>query len=231
VGDREAFHLLRANLRYFNFDEQVRSVVVTSTAPAEGKSTIAWNLTAAAATAGTKSLLIEAELRRPTLVREFHLADTDGLTEVLAGEADLWASVQQLPVAPASDGGADVLRTMDVLVAGRVPPNPTDLLESNRMRQIIEEAEGAYSLVVIDAPPVPVVSDAIPLMRAAGGVLVVVRLGQTTRDAANHLRRQLEGLNARVLGAVINGIQRQDGYYGSAQTYAEQYDGARVSQV
>lgn len=218
AGEMEAFHMLRANLRYFEADRQIRSVVVTSAAPGEGKSTVAWNLAAASANAGNRVLLIEAELRKPVFVRDFKLDDTRGLVQILAENAEPDSVVRHLPGPPARNGdGNDA--GMDVIAAGGVPPNPTDLLESDRMAQLIRAAEEDYDLVVIDTPPVSVVSDAIPILKIVDGVIAVTLLGSTSRDAAGHLRRQLEGLNVNFLGVVINGISSKDGYYGSAYGY------------
>jgi polysaccharide biosynthesis transport protein len=113
------------------------------------------------------------------------------------------------------DGG----RTLDVVLAGALPPNSTDLMESERMREILKEAEREYELVVIDTPPTSVVSDAIPLVTQVSGVIVVSRLEKTTRDAASHLHSQLEHLDAPVLGVVVNGLDVKRGGYGYADGY------------
>ena len=224
AGEMEAFHMLRANLRYFETDRAINSVVVTSAAPSEGKSTVAWNLAAASANAGNRVLLIEAELRRPTFVREFKLQQSDGLVQILADGAAPATVTRRISGTSASNG--DGGPGMDVIVAGGIPPNPTDLLDSNRMEALVRAAEREYDLVVIDTPPVSVVSDAIPLLKIADGVIAVSLLGTTSRDAAGHLRRQLESLGANFLGVVINGISSHDGYYGSVYGYAEHYEPA-----
>ena len=224
-GEMEAFHMLRANLRYFEADRAIKSVVVTSAAPGEGKSTVAWNLAAANANAGNRVLLVEAELRRPTLVREFKLTRSSGLVQILAEGAAPEDVIRRVsgPTEVNGDGGPG----MDVIVAGGIPPNPTDLLDSARMADLIRKAEREYDLVVIDTPPVSVVSDAIPLLKMADGVIAVTLLGTTSRDAALHLRKQLDSLGANFLGVVINGISSHDGYYGSAYGYAEEYESAK----
>lgn len=224
-GEMEAFHMLRANLRYFEADRAIKSVVVTSAAPGEGKSTVAWNLAAANANAGNRVLLIEAELRRPTLVREFKLQRSPGLVQILA-EGAAPADVIRRISGPTEVNGDGAGPGMDVIVAGGIPPNPTDLLDSARMAELIRTAEQEYDLVVIDTPPVSVVSDAIPLLKMADGVIAVTLLGTTSRDAAAHLRKQLDSLGANFLGVVINGISSHDGYYGSAYGYAEEYESA-----
>ncbi len=222
-GEAEAFRMLRANLRYFNVDRQIDSVLITSSAPADGKSTVAMHLASAAAAAGSRVALIEADLRHPTLARRLGLPLDTGLSQVLAGQAsDLHDVAHRVPVVGRRRGDADY-RTMDVLVAGPIPPNPTDLIESERMRDVIRSAEAGYDLVVIDTPPTSVVSDAIPLVKEVSGVIVVCRLGKTSRESASHLRQQLENLEANTLGIVINSVGRQSRYYGYGYGYGYGY--------
>jgi polysaccharide biosynthesis transport protein len=214
-GVGEAFRMLHANLRFFDFDTPVRSVAITSPGPEEGKSTVAWNLAAAAAAAASRVLLIDADLRHPAFESRYGIS-APGLTAVLTG-GEPAESIVSVPVTPgAGDGPA-----MHVLPAGVLPPNPTDLLLSDRMRWLIGEATARYDLVVIDTPPTSIVSDAIPVVKEVSGVIVVTRVGRTPREAAIHLSHQLENLGARVLGVVANGLSgREPGYYGYAYGYA-----------
>jgi polysaccharide biosynthesis transport protein len=218
----EAFRMLRANLRYYNVDQTVRSVLVTSPQPGDGKSTVAWNLASAAASGGARTLLLEADLRRPSLGRWMHEAPRVGLSGLLSHQGDLQDVVTT--VSFGEGNGAGPTHEIDVIFAGPIPPNPDELIESDRMRDIIETAERDYDLVVIDTPPTSVVSDAIPLIKEVSGVLVVARVGRTTRDSATHLAHQLQNLNARVLGVVVNHLrQRRHGY---GYTYAYGYEAA-----
>jgi capsular exopolysaccharide synthesis family protein len=220
VGEEESFRMLRANLRYFNVDHPIRSVLITSAAPGEGKSTVAWNLAAAAASTGSPVLLVEADLRHPSLAAsENNLRPRPGLSDVLAGQANVENAVQATPIpARAPDGKAR--ETMDVLVAGALPPNPDDLLESERMQAILESASSRYELVILDTPPTSVVSDAVPLIREVDGVIVVTRIGTTTREAAVELRSQLEDLGAPILGVVVNAVRARVAGYGYGYKYA-----------
>jgi capsular exopolysaccharide synthesis family protein len=222
AGDAEAFRMLRANLRYFNVDREIRSVLVTSPAPADGKSTIAWNLASAAAGTGAEVLLIEADLRHPSIARVFaHMDPKRGLTTVLSGYAALEEAIQKVTIHEREYGSSSA-RVMNVLPAGPLPPNPVDLIESKRMRELVRQAQSDYDLVVIDTPPTSVVSDAIPLVKQVSGVIVVVRLGQSTREAVLHLRDQLEHLGAPTLGVVVNALSRDGAYgYGYGYGYAE----------
>lgn len=218
----EAFQMLRANLRYFNVDRDIKSVLITSAAPGDGKTTVAWNLASAASSSGTNALVIEADLRHPRLSASLGSQSTQGLSTVLSGEIELEEAVQQVPVAEGRNGR--VPRTVDVLLAGPIPPNPADLLESDRMRELIKEAEGGYDLVVIDTPPTSVVSDAIPLLSEVGGVVVVGRLGKSTREAVGHLKNQLENLDAPTLGVVVNAMRAGRDPYGYGYAYGYAYE-------
>jgi len=214
TGESEVFRLLRARLRYFNVDKDVTTILVTSAAPADGKSTVAWHLarTAAELAPDASVLLLEADLRRPSLARASGLPAVPGLSELLSHEASFEGSVQRVPVAP---GGSSPGRaSVNLITSGALPPNPTELLESNRMRDLLRRLAGVFDLVIIDAPPTLFVSDAIPLIRQVDGVLVVGRLRHTRRDAARHLRDQLAQLSAPSLGLVLNGVKFSDtGYY------------------
>jgi succinoglycan biosynthesis transport protein ExoP len=224
TNEAEPMRMLRANLRYFNVDREVRSVLVTSAAPGEGKSTVAKHLASAAASTGERVLLLEADLRRPTLKTRMQLKSDYGLSQVLAGTCSLRSAIEQTEVA----GSGGERRSLSVLASGPIPPNPTDLIESDRMRQVLKAVSDKYDLVVIDTPPTSVVSDAIPLVKNVDGVLVVARLGKTTRDASVHLRDQLNNLGAYVLGVVVNSVTRgsMSGYaygYGYGYGYAAEY--------
>ena len=222
-GDAEAFRMLRANLVYFNVDHQISSVLVTSSTPGDGKSTVSMHLAFAAAAAGSRTLLIEADLRHPTLARRLGLPSDRGLSQLLAGQLKSFAqAVHRVPVAAQRSKGG-VAPTIDALLSGPVPPNPTDLIESDRMQRVLDAAQERYDLVVIDTPPTSVVSDTIPLVKRVSGVIVVCRLGRTTRDSARHLHNQLENLEANTIGVVVNGIGRQTGGYGSAYGYGYGY--------
>lgn len=219
--ESEIFRLLRAQLRYFNVDREIRTILVTSAAPAEGKSTVAWNLARTAAAAGGEEsvVLLEADLRRPTVARLANLNPAPGLSESLSGSGS-WEEVMQTVALP--DGA------LDVMVAGGLAPNPTELFESKRFKTLLAELANRYRLVVIDAPPALVVSDPLPLIQAVDGVVVVARVGRTRRDQAAALREQLEKLHAPVLGLVINGVQV--GVGSSYYDYGYYADSSRTSQ-
>jgi capsular exopolysaccharide synthesis family protein len=217
--EAEAFRMLRANLRYFNVDQGIRSILVTSAVPEEGKSTVVWNLACAAAGAGERVLVVEADLRRPQFADSAaEITPLPGLTDVLAGQATLDNVIQKIGAAELGLPTGNH-RHVDVVVAGPLPPNPGDLIESRRMIETIQQAERAYDLVVIDSPPTSIVSDAIPLMREVSGVLVVARLGKTSREQVMRLRNQLANLDAPLLGAVVNSVSGERVAYGYMHGY------------
>ncbi|HKP91732.1 MAG TPA: polysaccharide biosynthesis tyrosine autokinase [Thermoleophilaceae bacterium] len=222
--DAEAFRMLRASLRYFNVDHDIKSVLITSAEPGDGKSTVALHLAFAAADAGTRTLLIEADLRRPTLAKALRVPAAPGLTNVLTGSATLRSAMKTLRV-PGRGERSSAPRALDVVLSGPIPPNPTDLLESERLRQVVREAEQEYDLVIIDTPPTSVVSDAIPLVSQTSGVIVVVRSDKTNRDGLRQLRDQLANLDARLLGVVLNSLGRDVESYAYAYTSSYSFEG------
>lgn len=197
----EAFRTLRTNLQFVRLDSPLKSVVVTSAIPGEGKSTVAANLAIAMAQGGKSVILVDADLRRAKQHQLFNLPNKVGLTNLLLGTAGLEAlqgtSVQGLKV----------------LTSGVLPPNPAELLGSSEMVRVIEQLEAQADLVIFDAPPLMAVTDAAVLGAKVSGVLLVYRLGKTARDGIARARRLLENANARILGVVANG-DRPDGRSG-----------------
>ena len=206
-GDH-SIDMLQARLRYFKVDGRLRSVLVTSCAPQEGKSTIALHLARASAisTRG-RVLLLEADLRRPAIARASGLHAGPGLSDVLAGDYDYQHVVQTVPLAPSSNGSGEA-SGLDVIVAGPVPPNPGQLIESDRLRALLLELSTDYDLVIVDSGPALVVPDPLALMAQVDGVLVVCRMGSITRDLAIHLRDEFVAAHAPVVGVVANRVKR-----------------------
>jgi capsular exopolysaccharide synthesis family protein len=211
--EAEAFRMLRAHLRYFNIDRDVRTVLVSSATSGEGKSTVARHLALAAASMGTRVLLIEADLRRPSLAERLGQTRDTGLGEVLIGALPVAEAIRSVHV-PSGMNGAAASVELDVLLVGAIPPNPAELIESRAMEELLAWASEHYELVLIDTPPLTVVSDAIPLLRRVDGVVIVSRLGESTTDAAERMRSRLASLGAPMLGVVGNAYvdRKLDGY-------------------
>lgn len=202
--EAEAFQILRANLHYLNTDQELRSVVVTSAGVGDGKSTVSLNLAKADAIVGKKVLLVEADIRRPQLAGLLGLRADRGLTTFLSDPSKALSEVtHRVPVGPSSDGQGSPT-TLDVVVAGPVPDNPSALIDSDRMRALIRQAERTYDFVVLDTAPASMVADPISLMSEVTAVVIVGRVGKITSAEANSLREQLERINAPGFGLVAN---------------------------
>jgi Mrp family chromosome partitioning ATPase/capsular polysaccharide biosynthesis protein len=224
-AENEAFRTLRAALRYFNVDTDVRSVMVVSHEAQAGKSTVAWNLAQAAA-ASSRAIIVETDLRASCLGQRHKLRLGPGLAEVLTGQASMDDAIQSihLPHGGSANGngngnGNGNARRLDVMVGGATPPNPSELLESHVMQQTLAELASRYDFIVIDTAPLGVVSDAYPLVRGVDGVIIVSRIRSSRRDAAERLRERLSQLRAPLLGVVVNGGRRRKGSYGYGQGY------------
>jgi len=206
----EAFRKLRTNLMYMNVDNPPRVVVVTSPLPRDGKSTVAANLAAAIDSSGENVVLIDGDLRRPTVATWFGLVEGVGLTDVLAGRIPVEDALQTPVEHP----------NLRVLGAGAIPPNPSELLGSQVMRQLLQKLS-ADALVLIDAPPLLPVTDAALLTANADGALVVVSAGKTLDTQLGSALDHLSDVEAKALGVVLNRVSPRDAGNG----YYDQYSG------
>ena len=188
----ESFRQLRTNLRFVDVDNEPRRIVVTSALAGEGKSTVSANIARLVAQAGTPVLLIDADLRRPMIATTFEIDGAVGLTQALAGDVN----VREVIV----DSG---LANLSLLPAGRIPPNPSELLGSLRMKQFIDDLAHDY-LVILDAPPLLPVTDAGLLSAFCDGALLVQAAGKTQIEQSQQCRRILDQVGSRLLGVVLN---------------------------
>jgi capsular exopolysaccharide synthesis family protein len=166
-------------------------------------------------------MLLEADLRRPTVAQQLDIRSGPGVSDVLIGAASLSKATQIVDLDSRSVAGGGG-RTLDVLVAGAtLPPNPGELIESHAMESLLEQVKSTYDLVVIDTPPLTAVSDAFPLLRKVDGVIIVGRVGRNRRDVAERLHETLTGAGAPLLGVVANGFKSgRLGSYGYGYGYA-----------
>lgn len=203
----EAVRTLRSNLRFSAADRALSSLLVTSPGADDGKSTIAANLALAAAGAGQRVILVDADLRRPSLHRFFAVPNDTGLTSVLVGDASMEQALLELP----ADG-------LVLLTSGPLPPNPIELLEAEALGRLIARLQERADLVVFDSPPLLAVADGQILSSRLDGTLLVVAVGSTGRETARHATELLRRAGARVLGLVANKLRRLHGaryYYAS----------------
>lgn len=208
----EAFRQIRTNVAFASVDQTLSSLVVTSAVPAEGKTTLAINLGVTFARNGQRVVIVDADLRRPSLAEYLGLESAVGLTSVLIGDVPLEHALQSW-----GDG------LLTVLPSGALPPNPSELLGSGHMQALIKELEARFDLVIFDTPPVLPVTDAAVLANVAGGVVLVTRVGKTTRDRLHRAREALDKVGARSLGVVANWVP---GGEGKAYDYRYGYRGA-----
>jgi len=211
--ENESFRTLRATLRYFSVDKEIESVLLTSYSAQVGKSTVSWNLACVACTS-SRVILVETDLRKPSLARQQGVKIGPGLSEVLTHQVGLESAIQtvSMDTTHSSDDGPGT--SVDVIVAGSVPPNPAELLESQTMVGTLETLREDYDLVIVDTSPIGVVSDAFPLVSQVDGVVIVARVGASKRDEARQLRLQLDRLDAPLLGVVANDVKgKRGGYY------------------
>jgi len=206
----EAYRTLRTNLDFSSFDKPLRTMVVTSAGPEEGKSTTLANLAVTMAQTGKKVILADCDLRRPSQHEIFGLRNDRGVTSMMvmsaAMETPPFQSIAAVP---------DLL----ILTSGPTPPNPSEILGSQRMTEIIEALKKRADMVLFDAPPIIAVTDAAVLAAKLDGVLLVVNAGKTKRDHAQKAKALLEKVNARLVGAVLNNVKLEPSLH---RYYAEQ---------
>ena len=208
-----SFEMLQTNLGFTVSDKELRVILVTSATPGEGKSFVAANLALAAAYVGRRVLLVDADMRRPRQHRIWEIHNLLGLSNILVGQAQLENAVQE--VSP----------LVNMLPAGKIPPNPVALLDSQRMADLVEEASQDYDFVIIDSPPLTAVTDPLLIGKYVDGLLLVVRPGQVEYSAVTAAKSLLNQAKVPILGMVVNGIGKESGYGG--YYYASGYYGGK----
>jgi non-specific protein-tyrosine kinase len=197
----EAYRTLRTNIQFSSLDKPLQTLLATSTVPDEGKSTTLANLAVTMAQAEQRVILVDCDLRRPTIHTLFNLPNDMGLTSMILANDDSMLPLQQTGVPG-----------LQVLTSGPQPPRPADILGSRRMEAIIERLRAEADVVLFDTPPLIAVSDAAVLATRVDGVLLVLKAHHTTRDHARHAREMLERGKANVVGVVLNNAEVEQGY-------------------
>ncbi|SDK40092.1 CpsD/CapB family tyrosine-protein kinase [Alkalibacterium thalassium] len=199
----EQFRTIRTNVQFSMVDETLRTIVVTSAGPASGKSTVSANLAATFASKEKKVLLVDADLRKPTVHKIFKVRNNDGLTTLLT---DRKANLEEMIYRTHSEG-------LYILTSGAIPPNPAELLSSKRMEEIKQEMLDYFDLIIFDMPPLLAVTDAQVMASKTDGVLFVIPKGQANKDEVFKAKDLLEKVQANVLGAVLNRVDKSDDSY------------------
>lgn len=198
----EQFRTVRTNIQFSSVDEEVRFLTVTSSSPAEGKSTITANLAVVFAQQGKRVLIIDADLRKPTVHYTFRIGNHAGLTNVLTKQKTLQETVY-----------VTEQENLWVLPSGPIPPNPSELLGSKGMMALLEQVKEDYDMIIFDTPPVLAVTDSQVLANVTDGVVLVVSSGRTETEDAKKAKELLESAQAKILGVVLNNKKAQDSQY------------------
>lgn len=203
---QEAYKTLRTNVRFFLRGEGCQRLCITSASASEGKSITLLNLAISIAKAGQKVLLIDADLRRPAVARLLVEKAAPGLSNILAGLVDTEEALRK-----------DIYPNLDIIFSGDMPPNPSELLGNEKMKELIETMAPQYDYILVDTPPVNVVSDACIVANLLDGVLMLVRQGRSKKEAVRRAVANLELTGAKILGFILNGIplekRKSYGYY------------------
>jgi len=198
----ESYRTLRTNLQYSSFDEEYKVIVVTSAEPGEGKSTTAGNLALSIAEGDKKVVLIDCDLRKPSLHKKFEISNTAGLSDVIVGKESI------------SVVGHRHNNNLTILTSGKIPPNPSEMLGSKSMKALIDALKKVFDYVILDTPPVQAVTDAQILSNRADGTILVVRAEKTKKDSVVNSINLLKKVNANIIGTVLNGVDtKRNNYY------------------
>lgn len=202
----ESYRTLRTNINFSSFDKKVKTIAVTSSMPGEGKSTICANLAVVMAENGCKTILIDCDQRRPRLHMLFNISNEKGLSDLLIGNIQFSEAVQRTEIS-----------NLNIISAGTNPPNPSELVSSDKMKNFIEGLKETYDYIILDTPPVAIVTDAQILSTYSDGCVLVVASAEVEKGEAVKAKELLEKVNARILGVVLNkiDIKHKDysGYY------------------
>jgi capsular exopolysaccharide synthesis family protein len=204
----EQYRTIRTNVEFASVDQELSTLLVTSSGPSEGKSSTTANLGVVFAQQGKRVLLIDGDLRKPTVHYTFKLDNRIGLSTVLVGDKTLEEAVKETDVP-----------NLDILTCGPIPPNPSELLGSKAMKQMLQIAQETYDVIIFDTPPVLAVTDAQILANICDGTIIVARSEQTEYEAIQKAKELLEPANAKMLGIVLNDVPQTKSttyyYYGN----------------
>jgi capsular exopolysaccharide synthesis family protein len=198
----ESYRMLRTSILLSNAGAPPKTILITSSQPGEGKTTTAVNTSILLAQLGASVLLIDADLRRPAVHMAFNIPHTRGISNYLSGHTPLDDLIVKLPVP-----------NLSVLTCGPIPPNPAELISSDRMKELLRTLSQQFDHILIDSPPMVSVTDPVILSTMVDGLILVVQAGRSTRELARRARRELARVGARVFGVVLNNVNvRREGY-------------------
>ncbi|CAM2079629.1 MAG: CpsD/CapB family tyrosine-protein kinase [uncultured Clostridium sp.] len=198
----EAYRSLRTNIQYSSFDKKYQTLLITSSNPGEGKTTVAGNLALVLAQGESKVLLVDCDMRRPSLHKKFKISNTYGISDLLVGKQKF------------EEAAYKYNDNLTVLPGGKIPPNPAEMLASKAMTAFLEEMKKHFDYIVLDTPPLQAVSDAQILSTKVDGSIIVVRAGVTKKDVVQNSVSIIKKVNGNIIGTVLNAAEyKKDKYY------------------
>ncbi len=209
----EAFRTMRTNIQFMNIDRYIKTLAVTSSTMGEGKSTVVANLAISFARDDKKVLIIDCDLRKPRIHKIFGIPNIQGLTNIIMGAKALEEVSYNLIG----------IKELSMIASGPIPPNPSELLGSKGMKEFLELAKGEYDIIIIDTPPVGIVTDAAIISTYTDATIFVIKAGETEIAHTEHAKELLDKVNANIIGAVLNNIDLKDCKYGGYQ-YTQYYN-------
>lgn len=204
----EAFRTLRTNIQYSSLDSEIKLLVVTSSSPQEGKSTVISNLAVTMAQSGKKVLLMDCDFRKPTIHKQFGIPNSNGLSDIIIGEKKIEECLKTSEV-----------KNLYILTCGTVPPNPSELLGSKAMTKYLNELKEIFDIVLIDAPPVLAVTDAQLLSVNADGTLLVASYGKTEKKAVVKSKEMIDKVGGKLTGVIFNMVPTKANEYYYSKYY------------
>ncbi len=201
--EAESYRTLRTNIQYSSIDKKIRSIVITSARPEEGKSTVSGNLALSFAQNGKKVIIIDCDLRKPSMHKKFNISNLYGLSEVLIEKETLDNAIQEYNP------------NLCVLTSGKIPPNPAEMINSNSMNNLLQELKDEYDFIIIDSPPLENVTDGQILSAKVDGTILVIKAGDSKMDAVKEAKNLLNKVGANIIGIVMNQVRKnkKDYYY------------------
>ncbi|MFR3568338.1 MAG: CpsD/CapB family tyrosine-protein kinase [Paraclostridium sordellii] len=207
----EAYRTIRTNIEFSNLDKEIKTIVGTSSQQNEGKSTVISNLAVSFAGMEDKRILVlEGDLRNPTVHRMFNVSNSHGITEILTGQKSFEECVHTTEI-----------KGLHVVTCGKIPPNPSEMLASKKMKSFINSLKDYYDYIFIDAPPIGIITDAGIISTYTDGTILVVAANEVDIDMVKIAKERLEKVNANILGIVLNKFEDGNGSYGYYNYYYE----------
>lgn len=197
----EAYRSLKTNIQYSSFDKEYKTIVITSSNPGEGKSTTSGNLALTLAEGESRVLLVDCDMRKPSMHKNFRVTNTYGIADIL---------LQRKKV---MDVAHMYNKNLSIITAGKVPPNPAEMLGSKAMSAFLEEMKEHFDYIILDTPPVQVVADAQILSTKVDGTIIVVRAGVTKKEDVNDTVNTLKKVNANIIGTVLHAVDNSKNKY------------------